>query len=157
LPPAARTAFSSGGPSVRHGPHQGAQKSTMTGVDCEASMTSAMKPWSEPSLTMSVSGGAGPLMKLISILATMLASYMGRRGAGINSARGAGDVESEPDGLVAGRAHEFQHVGRADGGGGVVAKRVEVDRIVGEQRLVEDDAHAALRIVDQREESHRSG
>jgi hypothetical protein len=32
------------GPSVRHGPHQGAQKSTMTGWVMEASTTSAMKP-----------------------------------------------------------------------------------------------------------------
>ena len=31
LGPAPRTAFSSAGPKVRHGPHQVAQKSTMTG------------------------------------------------------------------------------------------------------------------------------
>src|SRR5262249_51773048 len=41
-PFASRTAFSRSGPSCLHGPHHGAQKSTMTGTSCEASMTSTM-------------------------------------------------------------------------------------------------------------------
>ena len=43
MPAASRTSFSSIGPSCLHGPHQGAQKSTITGVCMEASITSAMK------------------------------------------------------------------------------------------------------------------
>ena len=42
-PRASRTSFSSAGPSCLHGPHQGAQKSTMTGTSIEASSTSASK------------------------------------------------------------------------------------------------------------------
>src|SRR4030095_755708 len=40
---APRTTLSSIGPSCLHGPHHGAQKSTMTGWSNEASTTSAMK------------------------------------------------------------------------------------------------------------------
>src|SRR4029079_4681418 len=43
LPLAALTCFSSMGPSCLQGPHQGAQKSTMTGTLREISTTSAMK------------------------------------------------------------------------------------------------------------------
>ena len=50
LPLASVTAFSSAGPSVLHGPHHGAQKSTITGTSREASITSAMKVASVPSL-----------------------------------------------------------------------------------------------------------
>src|SRR5947207_2833529 len=39
-PLASLTAFSSNGPSCLHGPHQGAQKSTITGTSMEASITS---------------------------------------------------------------------------------------------------------------------
>src|ERR1700739_90981 len=42
-PLASVTAFSSAGPSCLQGPHQGAQKSTMTGTSREASRTSAAK------------------------------------------------------------------------------------------------------------------
>src|SRR5579862_4091121 len=42
-PLAARTTFSRIGPNCLHGPHHGAQKSTMTGWSNEASTTSAMK------------------------------------------------------------------------------------------------------------------
>src|SRR5712691_961119 len=42
-PPAAPTVFSRIGPSRLHGPHQGAQKSTMTGASNEPSTTSVMK------------------------------------------------------------------------------------------------------------------
>src|SRR5580698_5449375 len=42
-PPAASTAASSEGPSVLQGPHQGAQKSTITGTSRLASSTSAAK------------------------------------------------------------------------------------------------------------------
>ena len=50
-PLAARTVFSSSGPSCRHGPHHGAQKSTMTGVSNEPSTTSAIKVAVVTSLT----------------------------------------------------------------------------------------------------------
>ena len=42
-PPKASATLSSVGPSARHGPHQGAQKSTTTGTVFEASMTSRSK------------------------------------------------------------------------------------------------------------------
>src|SRR6266404_62007 len=42
-PPVARTVFSRIGPSCLHGPHQGAQKSTITGASKEPSTTSVMK------------------------------------------------------------------------------------------------------------------
>src|SRR5258706_992455 len=49
-PLASATAFSSAGPSCLQGPHQGAQKSTMTGTWREASSTSAAKVSRLPSL-----------------------------------------------------------------------------------------------------------
>ena len=56
--PAARfTAASSAGPRVLHGPHHGAQKSTMTGTLWLASITSAMNSASETSLTRPESTG----------------------------------------------------------------------------------------------------
>src|SRR4029453_3033741 len=55
-PLAAPTAFSSAGPSWRQGPHQVAQKSTITGVVRLASITSATKLASVPSLMMSPAG-----------------------------------------------------------------------------------------------------
>ena len=57
LPLASVTAFSSAGVSVLHGPHQGAQKSTITGTSTDASITSAMKVASVPSL-IGLGGGA---------------------------------------------------------------------------------------------------
>ena len=58
FPRAAVTARSMAGPNCLQGPHQGAQKSTMTGVSREASITSAMKPVSVPSLISP--GGVAP-------------------------------------------------------------------------------------------------
>ena len=60
-PLAASTAFSSAGPSVLQGPHQVAQKSTITGVSCEASMTSLAKPASVPSLIRSPGAAVSPM------------------------------------------------------------------------------------------------
>jgi hypothetical protein len=51
LPLAARTTFSSTGVSCRHGPHQGAQKSTSTGWRFDSSITSRTKAWVVVSLT----------------------------------------------------------------------------------------------------------
>src|SRR5581483_9320455 len=53
LPLAASTWRSSIGPSVLHGPHQVAQKSTITGCSREASITSLAKVASAPSLIKS--------------------------------------------------------------------------------------------------------
>src|SRR5947207_289538 len=60
LPLAAATAFSRVGVNCLQGPHQVAQKSTITGVSREASITSAMKLASEPSLIQSFAPGAEP-------------------------------------------------------------------------------------------------
>ena len=58
LPLVAVTAASSCGPSVLHGPHHGAQKSTMTGTSRLASITSAMKLASVTSRTIPPAGAA---------------------------------------------------------------------------------------------------
>src|SRR4029079_16069791 len=50
--------FSSRGPSCLHGPHHGAQKSTMTGTLRDVSMTSAMKPL----MSLSLMRSAAPLV-----------------------------------------------------------------------------------------------
>src|SRR5258708_20875200 len=42
-PPYSCSSFSRRGPSILHGPHQGAQKSTMVGTSSEASITSRSK------------------------------------------------------------------------------------------------------------------
>ncbi len=60
-PLAASTTFSRAGPRVLQGPHQVAQKSTITGWMREASTTSAMKLASEPSLTLDWAAGAAPV------------------------------------------------------------------------------------------------
>jgi hypothetical protein len=60
-PRASRTAFSIAGPSCLQGPHQGAQKSTMTGTSCEASITSAMKFCVSLSLITAAPAPAAPL------------------------------------------------------------------------------------------------
>src|SRR5881397_1918574 len=84
---------SSTGPTTRHGPHQGAQKSTSTGVS--DSMTSA---W-----------------KLVSVTSLMLpAMWLLRPGIGIASESIAGDVEREEQvrsdpGLDGGGRHEDGH------------------------------------------------
>ena len=57
-PPAAVTAASRAGPSVLHGPHQGAQKSTMTGMFCDISTTSFTNVCSDASLIKSSAGVA---------------------------------------------------------------------------------------------------
>src|SRR6056297_628879 len=56
-PPARVTAASSAGPSVLHGPHHAAQKSTITGTVCDASITSVMKSASVTSRTRSPAAG----------------------------------------------------------------------------------------------------
>src|SRR6476660_8235991 len=58
-PLASATAFSSDGPSVLQGPHQGAQKSTITGTLREASSTSAANVSSELSLICGFAPAAG--------------------------------------------------------------------------------------------------
>jgi hypothetical protein len=72
-PRAARTASSSIGPSVLQGPHQGAQKSTITGVFIDASTTSAMNVCSVPSLMRSASAGFAAL-RLSSTMVSILRS-----------------------------------------------------------------------------------
>src|SRR5579864_8787274 len=57
-PLASATAFSSEGPSVLQGPHQGAQKSTITGTSRLASSTSAAKVARPESLIWGLAGPA---------------------------------------------------------------------------------------------------
>src|SRR3569623_2816216 len=66
LPLAAVTAFSRDGPSWRQGPHQVAQKSTITGVSREAASTAAAKLASVASLMRSA-GGAAPRLPLFGV------------------------------------------------------------------------------------------
>src|SRR5215213_8047846 len=51
-PSVASTTFSMMGPSVRHGPHHGAHRSTTTAASCERSMTSVWKVASVTSMAM---------------------------------------------------------------------------------------------------------
>src|SRR5260370_5803766 len=62
-PLAARTTFSRIGPNCLHGPHHGAQKSTMTGWSNEASTTSAMKLAVVTSWTAAAPAAAPPPIK----------------------------------------------------------------------------------------------
>ncbi len=77
LPLASVTAFSSAGVSVLHGPHHGAQKSTMIGTSWEASITSAMKVASVASLIRLPCGGA-----LSSIIVCLRRAIPVARGSG---------------------------------------------------------------------------
>src|ERR1700722_18882977 len=73
-PLAARTAFSRSGPNCLHGPHHGAQKSTMTGCSNEASTTSAMKLAVVTSLIGAAAAPAWPIPPPISVSSGIFAS-----------------------------------------------------------------------------------
>ena len=55
-PPVSATAFSSIGPSVLHGPHQGAHRSTTTGTVALRASTSSWKVWSVTSIGHDANG-----------------------------------------------------------------------------------------------------
>ena len=67
LPPASRTVLSRTGASCLHGPHQGAQKSTITGVWCDASITSAAKLWVVVSFGCAAPPAAWPMRESIAV------------------------------------------------------------------------------------------
>src|SRR6516162_11575509 len=65
LPLAARTNFSSTGPSCLHGPHHSAQKSTSTGWRLDSSITSLTKVCVVVSLTTPLGAAASPLCNIV--------------------------------------------------------------------------------------------
>src|SRR5215471_8438285 len=65
LPLAARTTFSSTGPSCLHGPHHSAQKSTSTGWRLDSSITSLTKVCVVVSLTTLLGAAASPLCNIV--------------------------------------------------------------------------------------------
>ena len=82
---------------------------------------------------------------------------MGWTGVRFNSGRNTCGIEGQPDRFTAERAHEFQHVRRANGGGGIVFQRVKVHWIEIEEGLVENECYFAVWIVDQREKRDGPG
>src|SRR5262249_251546 len=65
LPLAARTTFSSTGPSCLHGPHHSAQKSPSTGWRLDSSITSLTQVWVVGSWTRLLGAAASPLCNIV--------------------------------------------------------------------------------------------
>src|SRR5665213_1563074 len=157
-PLAARTAFSSSGPNCLHGPHHGAQKSTITGCSNEASTTSAIKvavvtSWTE------TSAPAAPLPPPINCSSAIPASRWKvpttwPHAAAMTSVAGAStrrrcnldDARSVAAGFE--KTHEAggRHRRRA-----VVFERVVVERFAREHRALQHHCDAARAIVDRGE------
>src|SRR5690606_32148413 len=128
--------FSSAGPSWRHGPHHVAQKSTITGVEREASITSAAKLASVPSLI--TSAGGAPWVSPIRVMPALVLSanwvnvlrsrWSHPRCA---STRGVGHArhgcEIHHDRAYADRRQEAAEAFAGNGRGRGVGQRVEVD------------------------------
>src|SRR5262249_32177877 len=87
----ARTVFSRIGPSCLHGPHQGAQKSTMTGAANDPSTTSAIKVAVVTSFT-----GAAAVPPIIVSLAIALFSRFGQQHGGKLRRRQAVQAKKAP-------------------------------------------------------------
>src|ERR1700679_430806 len=94
-PFASFTTFSSAGPSCLHGPHHGAQKSTMTGTSREASSTSAAKVSMELSLIWGPEAPDAEDAAAPEPLGLPSASLLGSRGL-------AGAAMGRPDGSIRG-------------------------------------------------------
>src|SRR5579885_3344780 len=160
-PLALRTTFSRIGPNCLHGPHHGAQKSTMTGWSNEASTTSAMK---SAVVTSLIGGGADaplPPPRRGSFAIRTLPGISqqhggtGRRKQALAGRRGALQrIEVEHPRDMAALRDEAQQVARRDRGGAVVGERMEVERVALEHRPVEHDLHALRRIVGKGERRH---
>src|ERR1700761_4952795 len=167
-PLAASTAFSSAGPSCLQGPHQVAQKSTITGWSREASITSAMKVASDPSLTCDPEGAAdfapaSPNNMLTS--ASRAWPWTAPKMVVAPCACNLSNVSDHPNafqgveihdlgGDVQGLEEAAQAVLR-DGGGGGVGQGMEVDRLGLQQGGVQHQLHPMLGVVDQGEQGHR--
>src|SRR5712691_11540885 len=147
-PLAARTTFSRIGPSCLHGPHHGAQKSTMTGWSNEASTTSAIKLAVVTSWTAAAPAAAPPPIK------GSFAMRYAPRGYNANMAAGRRDgkrrrrvsswrnpIEIDDARLVPAPGEEAQQIGRRDRRGAIVFQRMVVERIVLQHGLVEHDGH----------------
>src|SRR5580698_4898964 len=132
LPLAASTARSSAGPSVLQGPHQVAQKSTITGCSREASMTSLAKPASLPSLIRSSLVRPPPVVSPIrdirpppSVSAPKMGPDAAYRNAAADLARG---LEIDDQGFNADRRQKAPEIRLRYGGRRGVRQRMEVHR-----------------------------
>src|SRR5688500_7095369 len=166
LPRAFRTAFSSTGVSCRHGPHQGAQKSTRTGTVRDASSTSARKLCVVVSLMRSpAADGAGcfsplPRMRVSALMVAPFGFRLIWRSRGrfpSLSARGSGAGNRQDPRRVAGRLEKGQEVVAADRRRCAVVERMEIQPLMAHERLVENDGDAAGRVVDHAEWRHGAG
>src|ERR1041384_672711 len=143
LPLAAATARSSAGPSWRHGPHQVAQKSTITGVSREASSTSAAKLASVASLITSPPGfpAVSPIRVMVRVAsADAITSQPARWSRRVTGSTALGHdlhgLEIHNDGFHADGVQEAAEAFAADAGGAGVDQRVEVDPLRLRQRAV---------------------
>ena len=139
-PLAARTAFSMIGPSVLHGPHHGAQKSTRTGWRRDSSITSLAKAWVVVSRTRS---SPGPALSARPVNPALMSSFLILRwrrprfgdfkpkmalGGDFTMSRRRFAGSSS---MICGSwpvARRTQQVGRGDGGRGGVDERMAIDR-----------------------------
>src|SRR5665213_1334134 len=166
-PLAAFTAFSRAGVSWRHGPHQVAQKSTITGTVLEASRTSATKLASEPSLMRSAAWAAAvsPISDMVSpgrrerrLRWSRSDARATKRSAGFqpaSSEKRAGSPrygrEIDDERCHAHGRQEAPEAGLAHPRGRGVDEGMEVHEVGARQGGVENEADAMSRIIDQGE------
>src|SRR5829696_4478653 len=168
-PLAARTIFSSTGPSCLQGPHQGAQKSTMTGWSNEASTTSAMKLAVVTSLTTAAPAAAPPPIKDSFAMRyfspgtfcktwrqadVMTSAASVARGLQIRTSTHRQFVEIDDARPVPAIGDKAQEIGRRNSSRAVVAQRVIVERVVRQHGLVEHHRDSTGRVVGERERGH---
>src|SRR5437763_11452307 len=153
-PLAPRTTFSRTGPNCLHGPHHGAQKSTMTGCSNEASTTSAMKVAVLTSLTGAAAAGPPPI-KVSFVMPCVLPGICCQNGGGNparQAPRRAGSIlrtaEVEDDRRVSASGDKAQQVAGRDRGGAVVFERMVVERVTFEHAAVEHHPNPVRAVVD---------
>src|SRR5436190_20612251 len=170
-PLAARTVFSRIGPSCLHGPHHGAQKSTMTGCSNEASTTSVIKLWVVTSLTTAAVAAPPPIRVSSAMHCSpgtpahkmAAAGRQNKHRQPASAGRGGGcgavlrRVEIDEARPVPAGGDKAQEIGRRNRGGAVVFERVVVEGLVLQHRPIEDDRDPPVGIVDEGERGHAAG
>src|SRR5215470_14649981 len=157
----ARTVFSRIGPSCLHGPHHGAQKSTMTGVSNEPSTTSAMKL----ALLTSFTGVAAvPPIKGSLGITFHLRFYQqhgrapGRRQAlpGRHEGHRSGSRKIDDPRHMPRDSDKAQQIAERDGGGSVVLQRMIIQRVPLQHTGIEHRRDEVPDIIGERKRRHAS-